>query len=326
VTAKPMNSVAFITAALVIAAVNTASAQVYPSRPLTLVVPFPAGGSTDAIGRIVAERMRVSLGQPVIIENVGSAGGSIGVGRVARATPDGYTLDIGQWDTHVANGATFSLSYDVLKDFEPVALISSNPFLILAKKAMPADDLKSLIAWLKGNPDKASQAIPTAGSHVAGILFQKETGTRFAFVPYRGGGPAMQDLVAGQIDLMIIQAAVALPQVRAGAIKAYAVTASSRFPAAPDIPTVDEAGLPGIHISGWFALFAPKGTPTEVVTKLNTAVVEALADPTVRARLANLGQEIFPREQQTPQALAAYHKAEIEKWWPIIKAANIKAE
>jgi tripartite-type tricarboxylate transporter receptor subunit TctC len=326
VTAKPMSSVAFITAALVIAAVNTASAQVYPSRPLTLVVPFPAGGSTDAIGRIVAERMRVSLGQPVIIENVGGAGGSIGVGRVARATPDGYTLDIGQWDTHVANGATFSLSYDVLKDFEPVALMSSNPFLILAKKAMPADDLKSLIAWLKGNPDKASQAIPTAGSHVAGILFQKETGTRFAFVPYRGGGPAMQDLVAGQIDLMIIQAAVALPQVRAGAIKAYAVTASSRFPAAPDIPTVDEAGLPGIHISGWFALFAPKGTPTEVVTKLNTAVVEALADPTVRARLANLGQEIFPREQQTPQALAAYHKAEIEKWWPIIKAANIKAE
>ena len=325
-TAKPMSSVASITAALVIAAVNTASAQVYPSRPLTLVVPFPAGGSTDAIGRIVAERMRVSLGQPVIIENVGGAGGSIGVGRVARATPDGYTLDIGQWDTHVANGATFSLSYDVLKDFEPVALISSNPFLILAKKAMPADDLKSLIAWLKGNPDKASQAIPTAGSHVAGILFQKETGTRFAFVPYRGGGPAMQDLVAGQIDLMIIQAAVALPQVRAGAIKAYAVTASSRFPAAPDIPTVDEAGLPGIHISGWFALFAPKGTPTEVVTKLNTAVVEALADPTVRARLANLGQEIFPREQQTPQALAAYHKAEIEKWWPIIKAANIKAE
>ena len=281
-----MSSVASITAALVIAAVNTASAQVYPSRPLTLVVPFPAGGSTDAIGRIVAERMRVSLGQPVIIENVGGAGGSIGVGRVARATPDGYTLDIGQWDTHVANGATFSLSYDVLKDFEPVALISSNPFLILAKKAMPADDLKSLIAWLKGNPDKASQAIPTAGSHVAGILFQKETGTRFAFVPYRGGGPAMQDLVAGQIDLMIIQAAVALPQVRAGAIKAYAVTASSRFPAAPDIPTVDEAGLPGIHISGWFALFAPKGTPTEVVTKLNTAVVEALADPTVRARLA----------------------------------------
>jgi tripartite-type tricarboxylate transporter receptor subunit TctC len=303
-----------------------ARAQTYPSRPITVVVPFPAGGSTDAVGRIVAERMRVSLGQAVVIENVGGAGGSIGVGRVARATPDGYTLDIGQWDTHVANGATFALSYDVVKDFEPIALLSSNPFLILAKKAVPADDLKGLVAWLKANPDKASQAIPTAGSHVAGLLFQKETGTRFAFVPYRGGGPAMQDLVAGQIDLMIIQAAVALPQVRAGAIKAYAVTASSRFPAAPEIPSVDELGLPGIHISGWFALFAPKGTPAAIVSKLNAAVVEALADPNVRARLENLGQEIFPREQQTPEALAAYHKAEIEKWWPIIKAANIKPE
>ena len=303
-----------------------ARAQTYPSRPITVVVPFPAGGSTDAVGRIVAERMRVSLGQPVVIENVGGAGGSIGVGRVARATPDGYTLDIGQWDTHVANGATFALSYDVVKDFEPIALLSSNPFLILAKKGVPADDLKGLVAWLKANPDKASQAIPTAGSHVAGVLFQKETGTRFAFVPYRGGGPAMQDLVAGQIDLMIIQAAVALPQVRAGAIKAYAVTASSRFPAAPEIPSVDELGLPGIHISGWFALFAPKGTPAAIVSKLNAAVVEALADPNVRARLETLGQEIFPREQQTPEALAAYHKAEIERWWPIIKAANIKPE
>jgi tripartite-type tricarboxylate transporter receptor subunit TctC len=303
-----------------------ARAQTYPSRPITVVVPFPAGGSTDAVGRIVAERMRVSLGQAVVIENVGGAGGSIGVGRVARATPDGYTLDIGQWDTHVANGATFALAYDVVKDFEPIALLSSNPFLILAKKAVPADDLKGLVAWLKANPDKASQAIPTAGSHVAGLLFQKETGTRFAFVPYRGGGPAMQDLVAGQIDLMIIQAAVALPQLRAGAIKAYAVTASSRFPAAPEIPSVDELGLPGIHISGWFALFAPKGTPAAVVSKLNAAVVEALADLNVRARLENLGQEIFPREQQTPAALAAYHKAEIERWWPIIKAANIKPE
>jgi tripartite-type tricarboxylate transporter receptor subunit TctC len=310
----------------ILAGVAGADAQTYPSRPITLIVPFPAGGSTDAVGRVVAERMRASLGQPIVIENVGGAGGSIGVGRVARAAPDGYTLDVGQWDTHVANGATFPLAYDLMKDFEPVALISSNPFLILARKTLPADDLKGLVAWLKANPDKASQAIPTAGSHVAGVLFQKQTDTRFAFVPYRGGGPAMQDLVAGQIDMMIIQAAVALPQVRGGAIKAYAVTAKSRFAAAPDVPTVDEAGLPGLHISGWFALFAPKGTPRPVIDRLNAAVVDALADPAIRARLADLGQEIPPREQQTPEALAAFHKAEVEKWWPIIKAANIKGE
>ena len=310
----------------ILAGIAGAAAQTYPSRPITLIVPFPAGGSTDAVGRVVAERMRASLGQPIVIENVGGAGGSIGVGRVARAAPDGYTLDVGQWDTHVANGATFPLAYDLMKDFEPVALISSNPFLILARKTLPADDLKGLITWLKANPDKASQAIPTAGSHVAGILFQKDTGTRFAFVPYRGGAPAMQDLVASQIDMMIIQAAVALPQVRGGAIKAYAVTAKSRFAAAPDVPTVDEAGLPGLHISGWFALFAPKGTPRPVIDRLNAAVVDALADPAIRARLADLGQEIPPREQQTPEALAAFHKAEVEKWWPIIKAANIKGE
>jgi len=321
-----MRKLGLAAALAILAGIAGAQAQTYPSRPITLIVPFPAGGSTDAVGRILVERMRTSLGQPIVIENVGGAGGSIGVGRVARAAPDGYTLDIGQWDTHVANGATYPLAYDLMKDFEPIALISSNPFLVLARKTMPADDLKGLIAWLKANPDKASQAIPTAGSHVAGILLQKQTDTRFAFVPYRGGGPAMQDLVAGQIDMMIIQAAVALPQVRGGAIKAYAVTAKSRFAAAPGVPTVDEAGLPGLHISGWFALFAPRGTPKPVIDKLNGAVVEALAEPAVRARLADLGQEIPPPEQQTPQALAAFHKAEVEKWWPIIKAANLKGE
>jgi tripartite-type tricarboxylate transporter receptor subunit TctC len=321
-----MRKLGLAAALAILAGIAGAAAQTYPSRPITLIVPFPAGGSTDAVGRILVERMRTSLGQPIVIENVGGAGGSIGVGRVARAAPDGYTLDIGQWDTHVANGATYPLTYDLMKDFEPIALISSNPFLVLARNTMPADDLKGLIAWLKANPDKATQAIPTAGSHVAGILLQKQTDTRFAFVPYRGGGPAMQDLVAGQIDMMIIQAAVALPQVRGGAIKAYAVTARSRFAAAPGVPTVDEAGLPGLYISGWFALFAPKGTPKPVIDKLNAAVVDALGNANVRARLADLGQEIPPPEQQTPEALAAFHKAEVEKWWPIIKAANIKGE
>ena len=321
-----MRKLGLAAALAILAGIAGAHAQTYPSRPITLIVPFPAGGSTDAVGRILVERMRTSLGQPIVIENVGGAGGAIGVGRVARAAPDGYTLDIGQWDTHVANGATYPLTYDLMKDFEPIALISSNPFLVLARNTMPADDLKGLIAWLKANPDKATQAIPTAGSHVAGILLQKQTDTRFAFVPYRGGGPAMQDLVAGQIDMMIIQAAVALPQVRGGAIKAYAVTARSRFAAAPGVPTVDEAGLPGLYISGWFALFAPKGTPKPVIDKLNAAVVDALGNANVRARLADLGQEIPPPEQQTPEALAAFHKAEVEKWWPIIKAANIKGE
>jgi len=274
----------------------------------------------------VAERMRASLGQPVIIENVGGAGGSIGVGRVARAAPDGYTLDIGQWDTHVGNGALYPLTYDLQKDLEPIGLLSTNPQLILGRKALPADDLKGLVAWLKANPDKATQAVQTAGAHVAGVLLQQATGTRFQFVPYRGAGPAMQDLVSGHIDLLVTQAAVALPQIRSGAIKAFAVTSKSRSPVVPDIPTVDEGGVPGLYVAGWFGLFAPKGTPRDVIAKLNAAMVDTLADPNVRARFADLGQEIASREQQTPEGLAAFHKAEIEKWWPIIKAANIKGE
>jgi tripartite-type tricarboxylate transporter receptor subunit TctC len=303
-------------------------AQAYPSRPITMVVPFAAGGGTDVIGRIIAERMRALLNQPVIIENVTGAAGTLGVGRVRRATADGYTLVLGNWGTHVLNGAVYVLPYHVLNDFEPVAPIVTQPYLIAAKKAAPARDLKELIAWLKANPDRASAGTSGVGStqHVSSVFFQNATGTHFQFVPYRGGGQAMQDLLAGQIDLMIISAGESVQQVRAGEIKAYAVTAKSRLAEAPDIPTVDEAGLPGFYISGWTGLWAPAGTPKNVVGKLNAAVVDALADANVRMQLANLGLETFRHDQQTAGALGVLQKAEIEKWWPIIKGANIKVE
>jgi tripartite-type tricarboxylate transporter receptor subunit TctC len=305
-----------------------AATQTYPTRQITINVAFAAGGALDSTGRILAERMRVSLGQPVIIENVTGAAGSIGVGRVARAPADGYTLSIGSVSTHVFNGAIYALPYDVLMDFEPVALLATNPMLIVARNAMPANDLNGLIAWLKANPGKASQGTFGAGSvgHIVGIFFQKTTETRYQFVPYRGGPPAMQDLLAGQIDMMIDNPVTSLPQIRAGGIKAYAVTSKDRLAKAPEIPTADEAGLPGLHVTNWQALFVPKGTPKDVVAKLNSAVVEALADPAVRNRISDQGFEIPPREQQPPEALGALHKAEIEKWWPIIKAANVKGE
>jgi tripartite-type tricarboxylate transporter receptor subunit TctC len=307
-----------------------AVAQAYPTRPITMVVPFGAGGPADTIGRILAEGMRGPLGQPVIIENVAGASGTIGVGRVARAVPDGYMSVLGNWATHVLNGPMFALQYDLQKDFEPVALVSSDPLMIVAKKAIPANDLKEFVAWLKANPDQATQGTTGAGGvgTVGGLLFQRETVTRYRFVPYyRGGqGAAMQDLVAGQIDFMIATAANSLPQVRAGTIKAYAVTSKTRLAAASDIPTVGEAGLPGLYALNWQATFLPKATPRNIVARLNAAVVTASADPAVRRRLADIGQEIFPRDQQTPEALGAFQGAEIEKWWPIIKAAKIKAE
>jgi tripartite-type tricarboxylate transporter receptor subunit TctC len=310
----------------VLGTIGIAAAQTYPSRPITMIVPFPAGGPTDTIGRIVAEGMRASLGQTIVIDNIGGAAGSIAVGRPARAAPDGYTLSLGTGTTHVVNGAVYTLPYDVVKDFEPVSMLATQPLLIIAKKAMPANDLKELIAWLKANPDKASQGTAGAGStsHVAGIFFQKETGTRYQFVPYRNTG--MQDLMAGLIDLMIDPAANSVPQVRAGTVKGYAVTAKTRLVSAPDLPTVAEAGLPGLIVTSWHAIWVPKGTPKDIIAKLNAAVVAALADPSVQRRLADLGNETAPRELQTPEALGAYHKAEIEKWWPIIRAANVKAE
>ena len=308
------------------AGIAGAQAPTYPSRAVTIISPYPPGGSTDTIARIMAERMRSSLGQTIVVENVGGAGGSIGAGRVARAAPDGYTINIGQWDNHVANGVVYSLNYDLQKDFEPIGLLSINPQLILGRKGLPADDMKGLIAWMRANPGKATLANQQASAQTAGVLLQQLTGTSILLVPYRGGGPAMQDLIAGHIDLLVIQAAAAMPQVRAGTIKAFVNLAPSRSPVVPGIPSADEAGVPGLHLPGWFGFFAPKGTPKDVIAKLNAAMVQALADPAVRARFSDLGLDVASREQQTPEGFAAFHKAEIEKWWPIIKAAGIKAE
>ena len=307
-------------------AIAAAQAQPYPSRPITIISPFPPGGSTDVVARIMAERMRTALGQSFVVENVGGAGGSIGVGRVARAAPDGYTIDLGQWDTHVGNGAIYPLPYDLQKDFEPVGLLTLNPLLLLARKTIPAQNMTELVAWLRANIGNVTVANQTAAAQVAGLLLQQATDTKVMFVPYRGGGPAMQDLIAGHIDLLVIQAAAGLPQVRAGTIKAFANLSASRSFAVPGIPTADEGGVPGLHVAGWFGFFAPKGTPKEPIARLNAAMVQALADPAVRSRLADLGLDIAPSELQTPEGLAAFHKAEIEKWWPIIKAAGIKAE
>jgi tripartite-type tricarboxylate transporter receptor subunit TctC len=300
-------------------------AQSYPSRPITMIVPFPPGGNSDAVGRTLAERMRKSLGQPVIIENVSGADGSIGTGRAARATPDGYTIDLGMTTTHVMLGAVYSLSYDVLNDFTPISPVTMDWRILFAKKTMPAKDLKELIAWLKGNPNKASMGFTSVENHLVSALFQKQTGTQFALVPYRGFAPAMQDLLAGQIDLLFA-APDSLPLIRAGSIRAYAVTSDTRLVVAPDIPTFDEMGLPSLSYSAWMGLFAPRGTPRDIIAKLNAAAAGVLTDPEVRSRLADIGEEVFPRERQTPEVLGALVRADAEKWWPIIKGAGIKAE
>jgi tripartite-type tricarboxylate transporter receptor subunit TctC len=318
-----------IASAAALSAVATgAPAQDYPSRPITMIVPFPAGGPNDTLGRIMAERMRVSLGQPVIVENVSGANGTIGVGRVARATADGYTIGVGTWATHVVNGAIYALPYDTVKDFDPLILLATSAPLLVGKLSLPAADLKELIAWLRANPDKATMGTVGPGSppHVAGVAFQTTTSTRFRFVPYRGTGPALQDMIAGQIDLLIDSPITSLPQARAGKIRTYAVLAKERYPSAPDIPTTDDAGLSGFHMTVWNALWTTKGAPRDVIAKLNVAAVEALADPAVRKRFAELGQTPPPRNEQTPEALGALQRADIEKWWPVVKAANIKGE
>jgi tripartite-type tricarboxylate transporter receptor subunit TctC len=310
------------------AAVSTAAAQSYPSRPVTLLVPFPAGGATDVLARFLAERMRLSLGQPIVIENVAGAAGTIGVGRAVRAPADGYTMQIGTSTTNVMTGALYALQFDLMTDLEPIIQIASEPMMIVGKKDFPANNLKEMIAWLKANPDKASVGIPGVGGtgHLTGLAFQKETGTRFTFVPYRGNAPALQDLVAGQIDLQMEPASNFYAQVKAGAIKPFAMTSKKRIGAAPQIPTADEAGLPGFAASLWYGMWVPKGTPKEASTRLNTVMMETLADPMVTRRFQELGLDKPMREQQTPEALRAFQKAEIDKWWPIIKAHNIKGQ
>jgi tripartite-type tricarboxylate transporter receptor subunit TctC len=307
---------------------DAADADTYPSRPITIVVPLAAGGPLDTIARIIAEPMRASLGQPIIIENVTGAAGSVGAGRVAHAAPDGLTLGLGFIGTHVFNGALYQLNYDVVKDFEPITLLSSNPHVLVANPALPVTDLKGLIAWLRDHPNKASAGNAGVGSstHIGAVMFGNLIGVRLALVPYRGAAPALQDVIAGQIELMVDVLSNSLPHVQAGRIRAFAVTAPRRATSAPDIPTVDEAGLPGFYISTWYALFGPKGLPDDIVAKLASAVRAALADPAVQRRCSEVGLAIPPPDQQTPQALAALQRAEIDKWWPIIKAANIKAE
>ena len=311
-----------------VGAQGSAYAQPYPSRPLTIVVPFPAGGPTDTLARILSEPMRKSLGQPIVIENVTGAGASIGVARAAQAAPDGYTLVLGNWTSHVGAGAMYPLAHDAVLEMRPVSLISSTPLMIVGRNALPPKDAKGLIAWLKANPGKAAAATVGAGSaaHVCLLYFQQQTGTSFQLVPYRGGAPVMQDLVSGQIDMFCAEASQTLSFLRAGSIRAFAVMSKTRWPAAPEVPTFDEMGVPGMYISFWNGLWVPKDTPAGVIATLDAAVVESLADPTLRQRLTDLGHVIATREEQTPEALAAFHHAEIERWWPIVKAANIAPE
>lgn len=319
---------AAIAAAVWLGCGGMAFAADYPARPVAMIVPFPAGGATDTLARFLGEKMRRVLGQPIVIENVGGAAGSIGVTRAVRSPADGYTLSIGTSTTHMLTGGLYHLPFDLLKDLEPVILIGNEPLMLIGKKDVPADDLKGLVAWLKANPGKASVGIAGVGAtgHLAGISFQKATGTKFEFVPYRGNGPALQDLLGGQIDFMMEPSSNFRSQLGTGNLKPFAITGHTRLPSAPNIPTVDEAGVPGFFASLWYGLWVPKGTPKDIIAKLNATMTQVLFDPSVRQRFAELGIQMTPIDQQSPEALRAYQKAEAERWWPIIKAANIKVE
>jgi tripartite-type tricarboxylate transporter receptor subunit TctC len=314
--------------AILALAVLGAHAQDYPTRPITVVVPFPAGGPTDAIMRNLGERMRVSLGQPLVVEYVTGASGSVGAGRVARAAPDGYTIICGHAGTHGTNGAVYSLPFDVVKDFAPIVLLPRNPYLIVTRKNFPADNLKDFLAYVKANPDRVTMGHPGVGTspHLLALQLANLAGSRMNYIPYRGAAPAMVDMIAGQIDLMVDQVQNSIGHVRSGAIKALAIASPTRNPQVAEVPTVDEAGAPGLYMSLWYGFWAPAGTPPAIIAKLNAAAVDALADPSVRERLTGLGMEIPPREQQTPEGLLAQQKTDIERLWPVIRAANIRQQ
>jgi tripartite-type tricarboxylate transporter receptor subunit TctC len=305
-----------------------AAAQAWPSRPINMIVPFPAGGATDTLARFLAEQMRPILGQPIVIENVAGAAGSIGVARAVRSVADGYALSIGTSTTHMLTGGLYNLQFDLFNDLEPVILIGAEPLMIVGRKNFPATDLKGLIAFLKANPDGASVGIAGVGAtgHLTGISFQRETGTKFTFVPYRGNGPAMQDLLSGQIDFMIEPASNFRSMLAAGSARPFAVTGKTRLKFSPDVPTAEEAGLPGFVVSLWYGLWVPKNTPKDVIAKLNATMVQVLASPPVRQRFEELGIEISALAQQSPEALRQFQKEEADRWWPIIKASNIKVE